>query len=220
MQRRVFLALGIVCCLAAVAQASPTITVTSHTYTLAQVASGPQTIDVLASGGDNVTGLDLNLIFDGGSTGGPEPGSNASALPQGNTGAAFWTLVDATTAPAIFNPNNSGQTSDNSYDPLIFQVVLAEAALNSPAVAALGLLAELKLDFGGWGPGVYILSAAGNGVSAGGNVLPSDFGAPSSQETLFVDGTITIVPEPASVVLGLFAVAGLGAVVIRRRRMA
>jgi hypothetical protein len=35
---------------------------------------------------------------------------------------------------------------------------------------------------------------------------------------ILVNGTITIVPEPGSIVMGLFAAAGLGAVVIRRRK--
>jgi len=49
---------------------------------------------------------------------------------------------------------------------------------------------------------------------------PTDFVALNNTfiPTAITDGSITIVPEPTSVVLGLFAAAGLGIVAIRKRR--
>ncbi len=77
-----------------------------------------------------------------------------------------------------------------------------------------GTLATVTFDATGIAPGVYSWIFDGNTQP-----LPLSF-----SDAVFVDiganfvaGTLTVVPEPASVVFAMFAAAGLGVVAIRRR---
>jgi hypothetical protein len=197
MQRRVFLALGIVCCLSAVARADYSINVGSHTY---PQNSGIQTIDV---------NVDSSAITDP-----PVQGVDfrAEVLPGGPilTGGAI--VGD----PLLLFDANFGAVADGSNFTTL--VDLGTTTSSGFIFLALGpnLLGRLTIDTTGVAPGTYALVMSNTGAGV------TDFGTiPIAVQ----DGNIIIeggpvIPEPSSIVLGLFAVAGLGAVAIRKRRMA
>lgn len=189
MQRKVVLSFAVLLCLTAVAQAVPLITVGNH---ILQPNMAGQTIDILVSGGDAVAGTNFRAqVGDGGP-------------PLGGVDVAPSMTGSIIAAGTIFAPNNTGM-ADLSIPPLYVELVTTTSA---GTVAASGVVAKLTFDTTGFAGGSWVLSLN----TLGG---PTDFGLLAAD---LQDGSITIVPEPSSVVLGLFAVAGFGAVVIRKRR--
>jgi len=202
MQRKVGLAIALLFAIVTVTKAETTLIVGSH---LLLPNTPGQTIQIFVSGSDIVQGMNFNAVLgDGGSTlGGVDdvvPALTADII----TGAVF-----APDGPNSVNLNPSGA----------FGVGLAAWSVTTTSAnsgqgagnrLANGLLATLTVDTTGFGPG-YTINLDLNSPNAG----PTDFaGGPTLNIT---NGSITIVPEPTSVVLGLFAAAGLGAVAIRRR---
>jgi len=222
MQRKVSLSLALMLCLAAVAQASPTITLGN--YNLLPGTAG-QTIVINVTGivpnagntaaPGNVNGMVFSVAID---EGGPDFGGSLG--PQ-------ISLVDVDSGPSIWVAPNS-PSGRNSFTPFIDaggQLAQSSFLTVSGFVNVTGgVLATLVIDTTGFGPGIHKLTLSGGAVEENlGNTELSGSSTPDPTIIVyqFFDGTggqITIVPEPSSVVLGLFAVAGLGAVAIRKRR--
>jgi len=212
MHRKVGLAFVVLACLATAAQAA-TITVGDHQL-LPNTAG--QTIVITVTGGDATQGVALNAQI---ADGGPDA-ADLGGTPAG-LGPAF--TGGSVTAGTIYAANNTGDQDLNTPNPpgqpLPFrQVFWHQTSTASGSVAANGILAILTVDTTGFtslspgdlGLGKWSLILGPNQING-----PTNFG---SFTPTIIDGSITIVPEPTSVVLGLFAAAGLGAVAIRKRR--
>lgn len=187
--------------------------------------SGNETvsISITTDAAEEISALDLYLVVngdDGAGSGAPAPfavsidmdSSSAYTFWSGNPGG---TTVNPYGDP--WDVQSSGSTGHS-----VFYAAFTDA-LTSPnnVVPITGLLATLTFANLTALPGVYSLSLTDNTIwgptlvgthGIGALVLGSDY--------FLVDGTITIVPEPSSVVLGMCAAAALAAVVIRRRRAA
>ncbi len=198
MQRRVVLLMGLLLLLPTVALAVPTISAGNHVL---PNAPGLHQVYVTASGGDAVQGVNLSLA-----TGDGGPNFGGSVLAPIIT--AIDLIADGT---LMFNGNNTGHSGTFIPNDQLGQ---QNTTTNAGTVSASGNLALVTLDTTGFGPGVYAFLVGG---VPGIGFPPSDFaGLPTNT----LDGTITIVPEPSSVVMALFAVAGVAVVAIRRRRRA
>lgn len=167
----------------------------------------------------------------------PTPGGGATVIGQGGPGGGVapanavvvWDIHanswgDSTSGSFDDVPSIPGsQTSDGrNYGDPTFEgtwftgstTFNASAGANATTNPNNKLEVNLVVDLTGFGPGTWSLlllggkAGATDFVNLAGGVIP----------TTIVDGAITIVPEPTSVVLGLFAAAGLGLVAIRKRR--
>lgn len=208
MQRKVGLSLALLLCLSAVAQADPTVVVGN--FNLQPNLAG-QTIQLTVSGiaPNTVNGITLAAEI---ADGGPSFG--------GTLGPVF-TGIDFDAGPSIWvAPNSAGHNPPNIFFDSGGQVVNGDFLTTAGFVLVNGgIFVTLTIDTTGFNGGVFPLQLIGNGVSDGiaNTTGPTDFTGQNFVSSI-VDGTITIVPEPSSVVLGLFAMVGLGAVAIRRRR--
>jgi hypothetical protein len=196
MHRRVVLALGLLLCVPAIAQAASSIVVGNHV--LLQETAG-QTIQLNVTGNDSIGALDLFMTINGGT--GPAP---------------VVTAVDITGAGTIFFGNNTGLGlfGGATNPPSLIPAVATTTA--SGFVISNGLLATVTFDTTGVPAGVYSWSLTGHP-----DFGDTDFGTDENFDFIYptvTNGTLTIVPEPASVVMGLFAAAGVGVVAIRKRR--
>jgi opacity protein-like surface antigen len=218
MRRKVCLSLALVLCLTAVAQAVPTVTLGN--YNLLPNTAGQQIVLNItgitpnatnATTSGSVNGMVLNVFIDEGGT------------PYGGTPGPILTGSDVDAGPSIWVAPASPQGHNAPAEFYDAQTAQVNFLLTSGFVNATGgILATLIVDTTGFGPGIHKITISGGAVEANFNnteILGSD--TPAQFVYQFFDGTggqITIVPEPSSVVLGLFAVAGLGAVAIRKRR--
>lgn len=198
MHRRVVLALGLLLCVPAIAQAASSIVVGNHI--LAANTAG-QTIQLNVVGDIKVGAVDLFMVINGGT--GPAP---------------VVTAVDLTTG-TIFASGNTGLGLFGApYDPpSLLPAALTTSTAANPTLypIANGLLATVTFDTTGVPAGVYSWSLTSHPFG------PTDLGTDANFENIVPDitnGSLTIVPEPASVVMGLFAAAGVGVVAIRKRR--
>lgn len=189
MHRKVFLALVVVCCLAQAAYAIPTITAGSWTI---NPAAG-QSVDA-------ITAMPIAVMAGGGDAiAGVDLATNVG-------GGVMMSLVDIIGPGTIFSASNTGVTE-------FFPGVSADKYTITTTVAgtlpALGVLAYVTFDATGVLPGIYPFSLFNF-------VGPSDL--PPFATPFLVSGSVTVIPEPGSIVLALFAAGGLCAVAIRRRR--
>jgi len=219
MHRKVFLTLAALCCLASIARADLSIIVGSH---ILQPNMANQPIQIFVTGGDNVAGMDfVAQVGDGGPT-------NAFSGPGVIAGPNITADVVTGTIFAT-NHNPPGDPAGGSEGT---QTVFQAITTVSGTVTAAGLIGTIFVDTTGWGPG-FLHNPSDNSLTwelnMGGGQGPSDAAGFMPAATDFppivvgsgltiLDGSITIVPEPSSVVMGLFAAAGLGFVAIRKRR--
>ena len=180
---------------AATAFGAPIIDVGAHDF----LPDTSGTIAITVSGGDAVEGLDLYIqIGDGGSDNG-----GTDTIP-------VFTSIDIVGAGTMFNGNNTGQV--NTFEGDLLRV--ASTTTDSGTVNATGTVAYVTIDTTGTSDGEsYPLLL--KGVAAG--MFP-----PSGVDTDFAgvpiditNGTINIIPEPASALLLLIGAPLLG---LRRRR--
>jgi len=196
MHRRVVLALGLLLCVPAIAQAASSIVVGNHVLA---VNTPGQVINLNVTGNDQIGGLDLFFTINGGGVG------------------PVVTAVDITSAGTIFAGNNTGIfvfAAPNNL-PSTRPAVSTTSAVGILPILANGLLASVTFDTTGIPAGVYSWSLTNHPLGA------TDLGTDLQDEFIYpnvTNGTLTIVPEPSSVVMGLFAAAGIGAVAIRKRR--
>jgi len=204
MHRRVGLSFAILLGLATLAQASSTLVVGNHILA-ANTNGGPQnTIQISISGTDaNIAGAVINAQV---ADGGPVPGG--VIVGPGFTG-------DMLQPGSLFLGNNTGITDLNPGFVNGNQLVLLQTSTASGVVSDVGgkLLVTLTFDTTGFGPGIWPLLFSGT--------LNGDTGIGATTGVLnlaITNGTIQIIPEPSSIVLGLFAAAGLAAVAVRKNR--
>jgi hypothetical protein len=204
MHRKVFLALAVVACLSAPALAVTTVTAGNWIFPagavdqVIQITSTNNAADVTAGMnfviqiGDGVAGGKPLLTFVDIITG--------TIFAANNTGQ-FNTLPSQLPTPNPF----SGQLTNPGF------VYTGSVTTAAGTVTTAGLLGTVKVSTVGVPVGVYPLRLNKT------QFPPVQFNFAPTAATR-IDGTITVVPEPATVVMGLFAVAGLGAVAIRRRK--
>jgi hypothetical protein len=196
MLRKMLMSVAILACTALTATAAPTIMAGNH----ALLPNTPgQIVPILASGtgtSENTAGVDLFLVVGGGTTG------------------PIVTGLDVIGAGTIFNGNNNGQQGFGpAYDPPSRELVGLVSTV-SGAVDPNGVLAYLTVDTTGLTSGSFALSLTNE--TLGPSILYTTGGA----STVLIDGTLSIVPEPSSIAMGLCAAVGLALVAIRRRRSA
>lgn len=213
MQRKVFgLSLAVLLGLSASVMADPVVVIGNHNL---QPNMAGQTIQLTVTGivPGTVNGfVGAFQIGKGGENYASAGGVDGPAITGLDyaAGPSIWVVPNT---PAGFIPGIPfGDNVDN-------QFLTGDLVTTSGFVTVTGgIFVTLTIDTTGFGPGVWDFDMIGNQTddAIASNVGDSAFllGIPQS----ITDGTITIVPEPSSVVLGLFAVAGLGAVAIRKRR--
>jgi hypothetical protein len=197
MQRKVVLSLAVLLCLATAAQATSTIIVGNH---ILQPGMAGQVIQIFVDGdgSDQVQGVNFRAQL---GDGGPGVGGTTDIGPM--TGNLL-------PPGSVFDGNNNGVT-DGSAPPSYVDLQTTTQGTSTVTIIGHMLLAELTFDTTGFTSSdviPLILSNTFGGVT--------DF---SGVPIIIEDGSVQIVPEPSSVVLGLFGLAGLGAVVIRKRRV-
>jgi len=195
MQNKALFAIAAVFSLVTAACAQPVVVLGSHD--LRENASG-QTIQIFVSGGDAVQGMNFNVQV---ADGGPEAGAFGGTID----GPAI-TNVDIFTG-TIFESNNTGQAGSGSIVP---QVYHAATTTSTGTVSANGLLATITFDTTGF----FFMDPVHSWDLVSSNTLngPMDFGPIPATIS---DGTINVVPEPASM-----ALLALGALAMIRRRKA
>lgn len=176
------------------AHGQPSINVGNHTL----LPNTPgQTIPISVSGGTLVQGLNFNVqIADGFPTGGTVDGPNIADVD----------VLGTALNPTIFFGNNTGQ-QDIRTDPQVWSASTTTAA---GTVSASGLLGIVTVDTTGWFGGTWGLFLGSTQEG------PTDFALINATIT---DGSITVVPEPASTFLFGSLLFG-GALVLRRFRRA
>jgi len=186
--------------LASAAQADMTIVVGSHDL---QPNQAGQTVPifVVSDTADSTQGLAFNAQL---GDGGPDVGgSDVTILMTG----------DAVGPGTLFELNHNA-VNDGSVPPSFVSLGFTVQSGSVPIPVGSSLLAVLTFDTTGFNPGDnWDLLLAGT-VNGDTQILGLNSGGTLTIE----NGHVTIVPEPSSIVLGLFAVAGFGAVAIRRRR--
>ena len=215
MKRQILLCLGVFFCAPAIANA---ITITAGTHYLNYNQAGQDITLTLsgAGGADTYTHSDLLATI---GAGGPVVtavfGDIGGAIPGANLAGSIWAGGGAGIAnsPDGTAPTDSGQR--------LF------AAFNTPGGAptsANGTYAVLTLDTTGVAPGIYALSLTGFPIIVAGsndtrlyNGL-DDLLEPIPANFTLENGFLVVMPEPGSVLLGLFAVAGFAVIAAQRRR--
>ncbi|MBI3840190.1 MAG: hypothetical protein HY288_19890 [Planctomycetia bacterium] len=211
MQRKVMLTLALVFGLATSAQAALSIVVGAHNY---PAGTGVVSIPIQITGGDLVTSTDINLeiatmSFVAGIGNFPPTGASPAISWQG--------------APSDISNNFMSSSShlfgDAGSDSANIDVFENLADPSSPIAASTngGVLINMIVDFTGFNSANNtwrIILGPNNG-----NGSTDFFNVSTPVPVQITDGTVSIVvPEPTSVVLGLFAAAGLGIVAIHKRR--
>jgi PEP-CTERM motif len=208
MQRRVLLILAVLACVPAVAQAAIVISVGNHAL-LPNTAG--QDIDILLSGAGEYSASDWVTAID---AGGPQvtavfaaPGPGG-AIPGGNLAGSIWAGGSAGMVNDVGNltyPTDDGRAVAGS------SIATGGGVVNQTTN---GIFLTLTLTTENSGAGPFTLSLAGS------NLLfwdAGEFDLFDVPGVTFEPGTLTV-PEPGAMVLGLFAVAGLAVVAVRRHR--
>ncbi|MCK4626677.1 MAG: PEP-CTERM sorting domain-containing protein [Phycisphaerae bacterium] len=162
-----------------------------------------QTIEVYVAGGVPVQNVDVYAqIGDGGPLGG------------GSVPGPVFTLLDLfdddPLTSFIFDPNNDGLRRNPPYGVLVPQIAYEGIMTASGEISANGLLAIFTIDTTGYTEGTWDFLLTGTNA---GNTI---FGYGGNEVPMTVtNGSITVIPEPASLSILLL---GAGWVLSRRRR--
>jgi MYXO-CTERM domain-containing protein len=220
MQRRVlpFLALGLLLCVASPAMAHLTVTAGNHIL-LPNTPGQDITIMISSDTNEEISGLDLYLVINGGDSTVDQPGVPRITAENLTGPGTTFSLVASTTFPYgdpwdVVNGTSFGQNTAFGAAPNATSGPNADAPVNTNNVLAIITVDTTGILFGSWplsltDPFIFgptLLSKVTGPVDPSGYTL--------------IDGSLNIVPEPSSIVMGLFAAAGLVAVAVRRRRAA
>ena len=210
MQRKVGSSVAILLCLTAVAQAIPTVVVGDHSQLLNNTAGQLIQLEVSGITPNTVNGISLGVAIN---NGGPGFGGLLGPTITAFDWASGPTIWEEPWTPAGFFRQHA-----DYFDPggqLAQSVIITVSGFTNQSG---GLLVNLIVDTTGIGPGVYSLDLFGGTIAdVVGNTTFTGLGNPDPGQSLF-NGTITLLPEPSSVVLGLSAIAGFGVVVFRKCR--
>jgi len=193
MLRNAFLSSVMVLCLTVVASAAPTIVVPS--FDVPQNVLHEFFIEVSGEAGDVFMGVNLHLDM----------------RPNGANPGPLITEFDFLSPGLLFASNNTGQTGYG--DPIVEvpgHTPAYSVTTNTGTVGPNGNLARIVIDTTGIAEGAYVLALT--------NPFVDESSLPPLTGLVLTSGVINVVPEPSSIVMGAFAAAGLGAMVIRRRR--
>ena len=198
MKRNIIVTLGLLVCLPAVGQAASSIVLGYH---FLQPNLAGQGIDIGVTGNDNIEGLGLIQLVNGGV--GPAP--VITAVDILGPGTIFGSV--ANTGMGLFGP----PSDPPSLAPAVF------TSTASGTVLANGILAHVTVDTTGIPGGNYAWTLTNPDIG------PTDFGLDlATGELIFptvIDGVLFVEsPEPSSVNLAIFAAAGAGIVAYRNRR--
>ena len=242
MQRVAVLTLVLLFGLAVVAQADPVVTL--GTYNVAPgVASIPIQIfayqDPTSGPNGAAPGIDLNIaIHDsaGNSTPAGGPVFTAGATGQGIASNSAYVggvgtnigiggdILTGTIFSAVAGhggPTDGGISNSQSINSMTLGLNGLTAPLGTQGSPS--LIATVYISTVGVAAGSHWILTIGGGnfhANESADEGPLDFSDGSLFNTALTDGMINVVPEPSSVVMALFAAAGLAAVAIRRARRA
>jgi PEP-CTERM motif len=224
MHRRVLLFLAVVLCVPAMAQAALEISTGSYAFD-PNTTGNVVTITITSTGGSAYDAGDLRLFINGNVT--PAPAVE-SMFGQSSDADGNPLNISTSATPSVWDPFNLGLGQAGIADGLN----ATSTAVNVPAtglitiggfgttsftnVTATGTFALLGIDTTGVAPGDYPILLAG-GPNGDTDVLLDD----ANQTVTLTGGNIHIngeIPEPSSILLGLFAAAGFGVVAVRRHR--
>lgn len=246
MQRVAVLTLVLLFGLAVVAQADPVVTLGTYNVAPGQASIPIQIFaynDPTSGPNSSVQGIDLNIAVhdaisavDGsGSTAGapvftaglPNQGAANNSVYVGGTGLNGGVGGDIVTG-TIFGafvghsqPTDNGISNANSLNSMT--IGLGGGSVPLGTAGSPSLIATVYISTVGVAPGTsYILTIGGfnSGNDPGPDQGALDFTDGGIFNTALSNGIINVVPEPSSVVIALFAAAGLAAVAIRRARRA
>lgn len=153
---------------------------------------------------DAVSGLPLAIVVSGGD---PIEGAIlAMTIGDGATGPSFDGFPDLIGPGTIFNANNLGQNDGFFGDDVGSS--FGFTFTTSGFLAAEGTLAFLSIDTTGLNSGSWTLHLSENVYTMQSSDLPPYL---AGDNLILVPGSLTIVPEPSAILLGVFAVVVLAA---------
>jgi hypothetical protein len=209
--RRVVFFLGTLCVPAAALANS--IVVGNHNL---QPNQAGQVVNLIMTGSDGYNTSDFGLLINGGLAGAPV----VTHVFGVTTGTAF---SAADLAGSIWEGGGGGIGSQFPYGTANVgtgrETIAALYTAGFTSSTASGIYVSLTFNTAGVAPGVYSFSLTENPV------WPTRMfsGLDDELEPIpvpldIINGTLTVVPEPASMMLGLFAIVGLAVVTIRSQR--
>jgi hypothetical protein len=184
---------------------SRAITVTAPADVLLQKNTAGQTLQIMVSGVEEIAGLSLAVQI---ADGGPGP------VTQGLIDGPDITNVDLL-GSAIFGANNEGVDDVGSFPQLARRSVLTQPNTTIPLSNQPALLATITLSTVGVAPGTYALILGGIPAALSNTEFFSAAG--DTLVPTFVNGSVTVVPEPSSVMLAVLA--GATAIIAGRRKV-
>jgi hypothetical protein len=163
-------------------------------------------------GNDAYGAADIGMWINGGVAGAPVIthvfGDTAGAIPTANLAGSIWAGGQA---GIYLFPNGTTSGGSGLETGAAFQTPSFTPSTNE------GIFITLTFDTTGIAPGVYSFSLNNpNFTNNFYGALDENFD-PIPTPLTVLDGTLTVVPEPASVMLGSFAIAGLALVATRSR---
>ncbi len=189
MHRKIVLAFGLALALAAPCSAAMIVIGGNHVFTNPGESTFP--IFSTSDSGDEIVAVELFLVM----------------APDG----PLITKVDLIQG-TVFQNNHVGQGDFAAPEYLTPGRTPAYFTATSWGHVPEGIVAWVTVDFTGIEPGVYDLFLSNEDLGPS-SVYYGLFG-----RGFFTNGTVTLVPEPSSILLGIVAAASLGAIALRRRR--
>jgi hypothetical protein len=165
-----------------------------------------QVVPIVVFGTEAIAGMTLAVQV---ADGGPGP------ITQGLIDGPDITAIDLLTG-GIFGPNNEGVDDPGSYPQFALRSVTTLADTTIPLSSQPSLLGMLTLSTVGVAPGTYALLLGGVPAALSSTEFYTSTGAPITPT--FINGALTIVPEPSTLLLA--GMAAVGAVVAANRRRA
>lgn len=174
-----------------------------------------QVVNLMVTGTDQYNSFDLKSFINGGLAGGPAIshvfGDPAAAIPATNLVGSVW---EGGNGGIGVNYPEGTTTVGSGY-----QTFATFTTLMGELTTANGIVVSLTFDTTGVAPGVYSFSLTDGPMGPTAMFAGYDLETwePIVTPLTIVNGTLTVVPEPASLVTAALAIAGLLAVAIRRR---